>query len=86
MFSLSYSSFQAVLHDWYNKDRGVCYPVWGLVHINEPLLKIEMGTHVAAAGFLSRYLSGCLPYVRRYITVNNVLSASLNKTFPSFIH
>ena len=35
-----------------------------------------------AAGFLSRSLSGPLPYVRRHITVNkNVLSASLNKTF-----
>ena len=36
---------------------------------------------MAAAGFLSRYLSGPLPYVRRHITVN-MLSASLNKTFP----
>ena len=38
---------------------------------------------MAAAGFLSRYLSGPLPYVRRHITVNKMLSASLNKTFPS---
>ena len=31
----------------------------------------------------SHYLSGTLPYVRRHITVHkNVLSASLNKTFP----
>ena len=42
--------------------------------------------NVAAAGFLSRYLSGplllCLtPYNRKY----NVLSASLNKTFPFFL-
>ena len=42
--------------------------------------------HVGAAGFLSRYLSDPLPYVRRHITVNtNVLSASLNKTIPSFL-
>ena len=42
---------------------------------------------MVAAGFLSHYLTGPLPYVRRHITVNyNVLSASLNKTFPSFIH
>ena len=41
--------------------------------------------HVGAAGFLSRYLSDPLPYVRRHITVNtNVSSASLNKTIPSF--
>ena len=24
---LSYFSFQLVLHDWCNKDRGMCYPV-----------------------------------------------------------
>ena len=24
---LSYFSFQPVLHDWCNKDRGMCYPV-----------------------------------------------------------
>ena len=41
---------------------------------------------MAAAGFLSHYLSGPLPYVRRHITIKqNVLSASLNKTFPSFL-
>ena len=41
---------------------------------------------MAAAGFLSHYLSGPLPYVQRHITVKeNVLSASLNKTFPSFL-
>ena len=39
---------------------------------------------MVAAGFLSRYVNGPLPYVRRHITVNkNVLSVSLNKTFPS---
>ena len=25
---LSYVSFQPVLHDWCNKGRGMCYPVW----------------------------------------------------------
>ena len=41
---------------------------------------------MAAAGFLSRYLCGPIPYVWRHITVNkNVLSTSLNKTFPSFL-
>ena len=41
-----------------------------------------------AAGFLSSYLNGHLPYVRRHITVNKIimLSASLNKAFPSFLH
>ena len=32
--------FQPVLHDWCNKDRGMCYPVCGMVHIKEPLLLI----------------------------------------------
>ena len=36
--SLSYFSFQQVLHDWCNKGRGMCYPVCGMVHIKEPLL------------------------------------------------
>ena len=53
-------------------------------HIKEPLLLIGKSSHVAAAGFLSRYLNGPLPYVRRHITVN-VLSASLIKAFPSFL-
>ena len=60
------------LHDWCNKGRGMCYLVCGVVHIKETLLLIGKSRHVvAAAGFLSRYL--------------NVLSASLNKTFPFFI-
>ena len=29
-------SFQAVLHDWCNKGRGMCYPVCGMVHIKDP--------------------------------------------------
>ena len=33
-------SYQPVLHDWYNKTRGMCYPVCGMVHIKEPLLLI----------------------------------------------
>ena len=59
MDPLSYSSFQPVLHDWCNKGRGMCFPVCGMVHIKEPLLLIsERVAHVAAAGFLSHYLSG----------------------------
>ena len=57
-------SFQSVLHDWCNKGRGMCYPVCWMLHIKEPLLLIGKSSHVvAAAGFLSRYLSGPLPYV-----------------------
>ena len=60
---LSYLSFQPVHHDWCNKGCGMCYPVCGMVHIKEPLLLIGKSSHVAAAGFLSGYLSGPLPYV-----------------------
>ena len=38
--SLSYFSFQPVLHDWCNKGSGMCDPVCGMVHIKEPLLLI----------------------------------------------
>ena len=31
--SCSYFSFQPVLHDWYNKGRGMRYPVCGMMHI-----------------------------------------------------
>ena len=48
---------------WFNKGHGICYPVCGVMHIKEPLLLIGKSTHVATAGFLSRYLSGPLPYV-----------------------
>ena len=69
--SLSYFSFQPVLHDWCNKGRGMCYPVCGMMHIKNTLLLIGKVAHVAA-GFLSRYLDGPLPYVCRYITVNKM--------------
>ena len=54
---LSYFSFQPVLHDWCNKGRGMCYPVCGMVHIEEPLLLIGKSSPC----FLSHYLSGPLP-------------------------
>ena len=60
---LSHLSFQPVHHDWYNKGRGMCYSVCGMAHIKEPLLLSERVAHVAAAGFLSRYMRGTLPYV-----------------------
>ena len=31
----------SVLHIWYNKGCGICYPVCGMVHTKEPLLLIE---------------------------------------------
>ena len=65
---LSYLSFQPVLHDWCNKDHAGYYHVCWMVHIKES----ERLAHVAAADFLSRYLNGPLPYVRRHITVNKM--------------
>ena len=48
---LSYFSFQPVLHDWYNKGRGMCYPVCGMVHIKEPLLLIGKSSPCGGSGF-----------------------------------
>ena len=83
---LSYFSFQPVLHDWFNKGRGMNYPVCGMMHIKEPLLLIGKSSLCGGSGFplsLSEWSSTiCVtPYNRKY----NVLSASLNKTFPSFL-
>ena len=69
---LSFFSFHPVIHDWFNKGRGKCYPVCRIVRIKEPLLLIGRITHVAAAGFVSCNLNGPLPYVRRLITVNKM--------------
>ena len=33
-------SFQPVLYDWFNKDHGMCYPIYGMVYIKDPLLLI----------------------------------------------
>ena len=48
---LSYFAFQPVLHDWYNKGRGMCYPVCGFVHIKEPLLIIRKNSPYGRNGF-----------------------------------
>ena len=55
---LSYFLFQPVLHNWCSKGRGMCYPVFGMMHIKEPLLLIGKSSYVAAAGFLSHYQNG----------------------------
>ena len=41
----------AVLYDWCNKGRGVCYPVCGMVHIKEPLLLIGKSSPYGGSGF-----------------------------------
>ena len=49
--TLSYFSFQPVLHDWCNKGRGMCYPVCGMVHTKEPLLLIGKSSIFGSSGF-----------------------------------
>ena len=61
--SLDNFSFQPVFRDWYNKGRGMCYPLCGMIFIKQLLMIIGKVAHMAAAGFLSRYLSGSIPYV-----------------------
>ena len=83
---LSYFSFQPVLHDLCNKGHGMCYPVCGMLHIKEHLLLIGKSSLCCGSGFrfsLSEWsLTICLaPYNRK----KNMLSVSLNKTFPSFL-
>ena len=63
-------SFQPVLHDWCNKGRGMCYPVCGMVHIKEPLLRIGKSSPCGGSGFplsLSEWsFTTCLtPYNRK---------------------
>ena len=60
---LSYFLFQPVLHNWCNKR------LWYVLScLWDDAYKITLAAnqkvaHVMAAGFLSRYLSGPLPYV-----------------------
>ena len=68
---LSFFLFQPVLHDWFNKGRGMCCPACGIVHIKEPLLLIEKSNPCGGSGF-PLYPSGPLPYVRRHISVNKM--------------
>ena len=60
----------------------MCYPVYGMVHIKEPLLLIGKSSLCGGSGFPFS-LSECSLTI--CLTPYNVLSASLNKTFPSFL-
>ena len=62
----------------------MCYPVCGMMHIKEPLLLIGKSSPCGGSGFPFSEWSFTIcvtPYNRKY----NVLSGSLNKTFPSFL-
>ena len=42
-YKIFLSSYRRVAHamdDWCNKGRGMCYPVWGIVHIKYSLVLI----------------------------------------------
>ena len=54
----------------YRTSRGMCYPVWGMMHIKEPVLVIGKSTPYSGGSGFPVYLSGPLPYFRRHITVN----------------
>ena len=56
------------------------YPICGMVHIKEPLLLIGVA-YVAAAGFLSRYLSGC-SLNDNYTDIKQTLCISASKRTP----
>ena len=82
----SYFSFQPVLHDWCKKGCGMCYPVYGMVHIKEPLLLIGKSSPCAGSEFpLSLYEWSFTICLTPYNRTENVLSVSLNETFPSFL-
>ena len=49
----------------------VCAILWDGAY-KRTLAVNQRVAHVAAVGFLSHYLSGRLPYVRRHITVNKM--------------
>ena len=51
MDPLSYFLFQPVLYDWCNKGCGMCYPVYGAVHIKDPLLLIIKSSPCGGSGF-----------------------------------
>ena len=79
---LSYFSFQPVLHDWCNKGRGMCYPVCGMVHIKQLLLLTGKSSPCGGSGFpfsLPKWSFTICP--TSYNRKQNVLNASLNKTF-----
>ena len=48
---VGYFSFQPVLHNLYNKGRGMYYPVCAMMHIKEPLLLIGKSSQCGGSGF-----------------------------------
>ena len=72
MIVILLSSFKPVLNDWCNKGRGKCYPVYGVVHMKEPLLLIGKSGLCGGSGFPVS-LSCPLPYVGSNVNLFCVL-------------
>ena len=63
------------------------YPVSGMVHIKEPLLLIRKGSPCGGSEFSLSLSELSFTFWRtHYNRKSNVLRASLNKTFPAFLH
>ena len=58
--SLSYFSFQPVIHDWCNKGRGMCHLVCGMMYIKEPLLLIRIWLNIPCRFISGLDINGCL--------------------------
>ena len=54
---LSYFLLQQVHHDWCNKGCGMCYPLYGMVHIKEPLSLIKKNNPCSGGSSFSLSLS-----------------------------
>ena len=77
-----------MLHDWCNKGCGMCCPVCGMVHIKESMLLIKKSSLCGSSGFpvsLSEWSFTICPTPFNVNKNLNVLSVSLNKTFPSIL-
>ena len=52
-----------MLHNWYNSGHGMCYTVFVIVHIKEPLLLIGKSSPCSDGKGFSISLSGPLPHM-----------------------
>ena len=55
---LSYFSFQQVLHDWFTKSRGMCYPFCVIMHIKYSLLLMRKSIPCSGVSGFPLSLSG----------------------------
>ena len=87
---LSYFSFMPELHDWCNKGHGMCYPVYGMMHIKEPLLLIGKSSLCGGSGFslsLSEWsFTICpMPYNRKIKCVECVVKLKISSFLFTYL-